>query len=134
MKSDGGRWAEQGSVTVEFALILPFVFLVLLAVLQAGLTARAQLLVAQAAREGARQATTADNNGEIIQAAHLAAGGLDNSALNISYSAPEGWQAGNPVTVQATYDMPCLFPGLSRIWPSALTLRGSTTMRIEKDR
>jgi Flp pilus assembly protein TadG len=125
--------AESGSMTVEFALTLPLFCLGLLAVLQAGVVARSNVLVAQAAREGARQATTAKDSGEIERAARLAAGGIDGSSLTIGYAAPEGWQTGRPVTVTASYEVPCLFPGLASVFPKGLRLSDSTTMRLEKD-
>lgn len=126
--------ANRGSVTVEFALVFPLVGLVLLALLQTGLTVRSRILVAQAAREGARQATTTDNDGEIRRAAIIAAGGLGGDGLSVTYSAPEGWRSGHPVTVSVLYNMPCMFPGLASVLPDALRISETTTMRIEKDR
>lgn len=125
--------AERGSMTVEFALTVPLFCLILTAVLQAGVVARSSVLVAQAAREGARQATTADNSGEIERAARLAAGGINGSSLTVGYAASEGWLAGHPVTVTASYEVPCLFPGLASIFPGGLRLSDATTMRLEKD-
>ncbi len=119
---------------MEFALTMPLLCLVMLAVLQAGVVARANVLVAQAAREGARQATTTDNDGEIERAARHAAGGLDSGSLRISCAASEGWRAGSPVTVTASYTVPCLFPGLTSVYPQGLRLSEATTMRLEKDR
>ncbi len=121
-------------MTVEFALTMPLFCLVLLAVLQAGLVARANVLVCQAAREGARQATTSEDHGEIERAARRAAGGIDGGSLAISCAASNGWRAGNPVTVTASYKVPCLFPGLTPIFPQGLRLSEATTMRLEKDR
>lgn len=106
----------------------------MLALLQTGLTVRSRILVAQAAREGARQATTTETDGEIRRAAVLAAGGLGGDGLSITYNTPEGWQTGRPVTVTVSYNMPCVFPGLASIWPESLKIAESTTMRIEKDR
>lgn len=125
---------ERGSVTVEFALVLPFVMLAMLAVLQAGVTGAAHIMVSQAAREGARQATTADNDAEITQAANAAAGIIPVDRLRISWSAGNGWKAGFPVTVVASADVPCLFPALAKVWPSAYLARATSTMRLEKDR
>jgi Flp pilus assembly protein TadG len=124
---------DNGSMSVEFALTMPLFCLVLLAILQAGLVARSNVLVAQAAREGARQATTADSPGEIERAARLAAGGINGASLTIGYSAPEGWRTGRPVSVTASYQVPCLFPGLAAILSGGLRLSDTTTMRLEKD-
>lgn len=125
---------QSGSVTVEFALAAPLVCLVILAILQTGLVVSTKLLVAQAAREGARQATTADSDSEIIVAARAASGGLSGESLAVDWRAPEGWQAGSPVTVSARGAAPCIFPALSQILPEALSVYSESTMRLEKDR
>lgn len=126
--------AHRGSTTVEFAMVFPMAVMVLLALLQTGLTVRSRILVAQAAREGARQATTTETDGEIRRAAVLAAGGIGNEGLSVTCNAPEGWRSGRPVTVTVAYNMPCLFPGLALVWPGSLKITEATTMRIEKDR
>lgn len=53
---------DQGQSTVEFALVLPLVVLVILLVVQAGFVARDQLLVSHAAREAARAAAVSDGD------------------------------------------------------------------------
>lgn len=50
------RRGHRGQAAVELALVLPFVFLLLLAVVQVGLVVRDQVLLTHAAREAARQA------------------------------------------------------------------------------
>jgi Flp pilus assembly protein TadG len=125
---------ERGSVTVEFALVLPFIMLAMLAVLQAGVTGAAHIMVSQAAREGARQATTADSDAEITQAAIAAAGIIPADRLRVSWSTGNGWQTGLPVTVVASAEVPCIFPALAKVWPTAYLARATSTMRLEKDR
>jgi Flp pilus assembly protein TadG len=125
---------ERGSATVEFAMVLPFAMLAMLAVLQAGVTGAAHIMVSQAAREGARQATTADNDAEITQAACAAAGIIPAARLDVTWSAAKGWSAGAPVTVTASADVPCVFPALAKVWPNAYRATAQSTMRLEKDR
>jgi Flp pilus assembly protein TadG len=127
------RDAERGSMTVEFALVFPLVCLTVSALLQTGLAVRSRILVSQAAREGARQATTTNSSGEIRRAATQGAGGLNGEGLEVTCSAPEGWQSGHPVTVIVSYNMPCVFPGLAVAWPDSLRIAESATMRLEKD-
>ena len=55
-----------GSAAVEFALVLPLVLLVLLAVTQVAVVARTQLEVASAAREGVRRAATAPDPADAV--------------------------------------------------------------------
>ena len=52
---------DEGQATVELALVLPFVVVLLLSVVQIGLVVRAQLRVEHAAHEGARAAAVADD-------------------------------------------------------------------------
>lgn len=56
-----GRGRERGQATVELALLLPVVAVLLLAVVQAGLVARGAVLTVQAAREAARAAAVGDD-------------------------------------------------------------------------
>ncbi len=125
---------EQGSISVEFALVLPLVLMALLAVIQTGVVMRAHLMVAQAAREGARQATTATNDAEIVKAATQAAAGANSDVLSVTWNMPEGGQAGSPITVSAQTSVPCLFPLLASVWPHAFQAKATTTMRLERDR
>lgn len=128
------RKTEKGQATVEFALVIPFLMLVLLVLIQTGLAMHAQIMVTQAAREGARQATTADSDSEIIQAVKRSASSLDPSRLDVTYCAPGGWRAGQPVTVTVRYRLPIFIPLIKNVFPKSVVLEGSTTMRIEKER
>ena len=56
-----GSREEEGQATVELALLLPVVVVLLLAVLQLGLVARDVVLVAHAAREASRVAAVDDD-------------------------------------------------------------------------
>lgn len=64
---------ERGQATIELALLLPFIALVLLAVIQVGLVVRGRILVTHAAREGARVAAVGGSDDEIGRAALAAA-------------------------------------------------------------
>ncbi len=55
------RPEERGQATVELALLLPVIALLVLAVVQVAVVARAELLVVTAAREAARAAAVGDD-------------------------------------------------------------------------
>ena len=74
---------ERGSATVEFALVLPLLLVVALALLQLGLLVRDRLMVEAAARAGARAAALADDETAIRDAALAAGPGLDAGAVGI---------------------------------------------------
>ena len=64
-----GRRSQRGTAAVEFALVLPLVLVVALALVQTGLLVRDRLLVETAARAGARAAAVQDDPSAIRTAA-----------------------------------------------------------------
>jgi len=123
------RIAERGSAVVEFALLLPIVFLVLLAVVQVGVLASDQLVITQAARAGARAASIEAGDDAAREAAVGAAAGLDPARLTVTVS--RSGSQGDPVAVAVAYEAPVA--GLISGWllPPEVTLRASSTMRQE---
>jgi hypothetical protein len=81
-RPEGEPWSRlrpgdsRGQASVELALVLPLVALLLLGLLQAGIVLRDQLLVVQAAREGAREASVSPLPERIEAAVRRAAPGL----------------------------------------------------------
>jgi Flp pilus assembly protein TadG len=124
-----GRRRDDGSVVVEFALLLPILFLVLLAAVQVGLLARDQLLLTQASRAGAREAAVTLDDAAIRDAALSAAPGLDPARLAVGV-VREGTQ-GDPVTVEVRYEAPVAVALAGWLLPTSIELRGSATMRQE---
>lgn len=73
---------DRGQATVELALVLPFVCLLLLALVQVGLVVHAHLLVVHAAREGARAAAV-DPHPLAAQVAVVAGTPLDRDDVTV---------------------------------------------------
>ena len=85
------RREDRGQATVELALLLPLVAVLLLLILQIGLVLRDQLMVVHAAREAARSAAVADGDPEV--AARLGAersGSLDRDRLDLTTRSMDG--------------------------------------------
>lgn len=122
-----GRGADRGQSTVELALVLPVVVLLLLVLLQVGLVARDVVLVAHAAREGARAAAT-DRSPSAARRAVEASSGLDQDRLTVRTSG--GRTPGSRVRVEVTYRVPTTVPIVGR-WLGDRTVRTSVTMRVE---
>jgi hypothetical protein len=120
-----GRGADSGQSTVEFALVLPFVMLLLLGLLQAGLLLRDQLVVVGAAREGAREAAVTADRGRIRNAAQRAAPTLD-LAVQVTRGAKRGDAA--RVLVKAR---PTGLPLVGGI-VSGRTITADAVMRVER--
>jgi Flp pilus assembly protein TadG len=123
------RRNERGSAVVEFALVLPIVLLVLLAVVQVGVLARDRLLLAQAARAGARTAAIEASETEVGDAVRVAGVGLDPARLAIAIS--RSGTRGSPVTVSVRYTAPVAELLAGWLFPSTVELESTATDRQE---
>lgn len=121
---------DHGQSTVEFALILPLVVLVVLLVVQAGFVVRDQLLVSHAAREAARAAAVsdADRVGAALAAAR-AAGRLRADQLSGTVSMLD---ADRSVRVEISYRSVTDLPLIGALVPD-VDLHAAVVMRVESD-
>jgi Flp pilus assembly protein TadG len=120
---------ERGSAVVEFALVLPLLLLLILAVAQVGVLARDRLLIAQASRAGAREAAITDSEPAVLDAATRAAPGLDPARLRLTIQ--RTGERGAPVTVSISYDVPVVAVLAGWLMPSVVTLDAASTTRQE---
>jgi Flp pilus assembly protein TadG len=120
---------ERGSATVEFALVLPLVLVMALALVQVGLLVKDQVVVEEAARAGARQAAVTVEDQEVRDAAVAAAVSLDADQIEVSVDREGG--AGAAVTVTVVYHAPVDIPLVSWLFPQSVDLTGAATMRQE---
>jgi hypothetical protein len=119
---------DEGQAALELALVLPLVVTFLLAVVQAGLVVRDQVLVVHAAREAAREAAVTPN------AAAVRAAALDGSALAPGRAAIAIHDRGAPgsrVRVEVRYRSPTDLP-LVGVALGDIELRASASMRVEQ--
>ena len=123
------RTGEQASAAVEFALVLPLVLTMALALLQVGLLAKDQLVVMESARAGAREASVSADDDDVRQAAIDAAATLDPSLIQVTVQRDEG--GGSAVTVSVLYQAPIVVPLVTWLFPSEIDLQASATMRQE---
>lgn len=118
------RRADPGQASVEFALVLPLVLLVLLGLLQVGVFVLEKLQVTGAAREGAREAAVTGDRERIKHAAQRSAPGME---LNVRVD--RGANRGDAAKV-AVGARPTELPLMGGI-VSGLRLESSATMRVE---
>jgi hypothetical protein len=121
------RRYERGQATVEAALVLPLVVLLLLAVVQVGLLVRAEVLVTHAAREAARSAAVDADPQAATRAAGLATT-LDAHRMTVRVEGRSG--PGSRVRVDITYTAPTDVPLVGALLGD-VTLHASATMRVE---
>ena len=126
-QGSGSPRVAGGQASVELVLVLPLVALLLLALLQAGLLLRDQLLVVQAAREGAREAAVSPWRERIEAAVRRATPGLDGG---LEIRVERGLRAGDLTTV-AVSASPAHVPMVGRML-GGHRLEASATMRVER--
>ncbi|HUI48028.1 MAG TPA: TadE family protein [Acidimicrobiia bacterium] len=129
-RSDRGRGGRgrarraDGQATVEFALLLPLLFGMLVLLIQLALVARDEILVVHAARDAAREATLTSEPDRIVAAARRT---LEGSNVRIVRRGV----VGDPVEIGLTYvsrtDLPLVGPLLPDI-----TLHATAVMRVER--
>ena len=123
-----GRHGERGQATVELALVLPLVALLLLALVQVAVVARDQALVAHAAREAVRAAAVDPDVDATRQTAEQS-GPLAPDRLGVEVSGRDG--VGSRVRVVVRYTVPTRLPLVGRSLDD-VTLTASATMRVER--
>ena len=129
----------RGQSTVELALALPLIALVIFAVLKVGLTFFTYEQVASAANAGARAAAV--NHGVDPTVAARAAAkstsptvGLSNAEIAVTYASttsPAGSAWSYPGTVTVTITHPVTFSFLGQL-PQVFNLSATATKRLER--
>lgn len=103
------RQTEKGQALVEFALILPFMLLLLFALVDFGRGFYTWLVVTNAAREGARAAAVQSDTATVKGKINSSAANLDPSKLTITLGNIRGTR-GTATTVDVTYNFQFVTP------------------------
>jgi Flp pilus assembly protein TadG len=128
MSRDIRRHADRGQATVELAMVLPLIALLMLALVQVVVLARDQLLVTHAAREAARAAAVDPDPGAPRRAA-VGAGPLDPARLQVETGTRGA--VGASVRVEVRYREPTSLPIVGRALGDVM-LHSEATMRVER--
>jgi Flp pilus assembly protein TadG len=123
------RSHDRGSATVEFALVLPIVLAIALALVQVGLLVRDRLLVESAVRSGARIAAVDPTDDAVRDAVIRAAPALDPDRVEVSVA--RAGQRGSPVTVSIDYVAAVRVPFVAWLFPDGVAMRSTATDRQE---
>jgi len=126
--SGRGHHRQEGQATVELALLLPLIALLLLALVQVAVVARDQVLVAHAAREAVR-AVAVDDDVDAARRAAERAGPLAADRLEVEVSGRGG--VGSRVRVVVRYRVPLRLPLVGGA-VGDVELRSEATMRVER--
>lgn len=131
MASPHAGGEERASASVEFALVLPLVLVMALALLQVGLLVKDQLVLEGSARAGARQGAVTTDDSEVAEAAERAAVSLDPDGLEVHVERDGG--RGTPVTVKVAYHAPIAVPLVAWLFPDTVDLGATAVMRQETE-
>jgi Flp pilus assembly protein TadG len=118
---------EGGQATVELALVLPLVLILVLGVVQVGLVVRDQVLTVHAAREGARAAAV-DGRPGAARTAALAGTGLAAGRTQVT-TANRG-EPGSRVRVEVRHRSATDVPLVGALIGD-VELRAAAVMRVE---
>jgi Flp pilus assembly protein TadG len=125
-----GRWSgERASAAVEFALVLPLILIMVLALLQVGLLVKDQLVVSGSARAGGREAAVTIDDDRVRQVALDAAVGLQ--AANIEVVIEREGGTGAPVGVTVRYHDVVAISLVDWLFPEDISLSSTSVFRQE---
>jgi Flp pilus assembly protein TadG len=120
-----------GQAIVEFALTLPVLVLCVFGTLDLGRAVYAQFTLANAVREGARQAIIETvSDGAVVGAVVAKAASLGLQAGDVAISGSRNI-AGSAVTVSASWIFRPVTPIISNIAGASLVLSAQTSMTVE---
>lgn len=123
--------AQHGQTMVEFTLIVPILFVILLGIFQFGALYNDYVSLTDATRVGAREAAVSryktDPEGAAETAVRNSASDLDQDELDVTVATP-AWEHGEPVVVRATYPYEIDLLGFV---VAAGELSSETTERVE---
>lgn len=114
---------ERGTTSLELAIILPVLILILFAIFEFGVAYNNYLAITHAAREGARLAAVGNYSETVVRERAYP---VDPTSVDISY--PNGYAHGEPVEVTVRYDYQLEIPFFG---VRTLPLVSSAQMRLE---
>ena len=117
---------QEGSATVELALLLPVLALLLVMIVEVALAARLQIELVSAAREGARVAATTPDPAAALAAVDRALGGRAGDA-RINVHRPHVVGADARVTIRLAHSV-----RLPLIGGPTVPLSATAVMRVER--
>lgn len=122
---------NRGQALVEFALMLPILLLLVVGVMEFGLIINQYMVVAEAAREGARSAALGGSNATVTTVVRAAASQIDGSQLTITIAPSTVRVRGSGVTVTVQKPVQAITKLVTPFFPVDFTVQGTATMRVE---
>lgn len=126
--------SRRGAAAVEFAVVAPVFFLVVLGIIEFGRMVMAQQVITNAAREGARvavldSATAARVTTRVTD--YLAAAGVSGATVTVTPNPPTSAGFGQPVSVRIDIPFTAVSALSAPFMSAAKTLTSEAVMRRE---
>lgn len=123
---------QKGQSLVEFAIILPILILVVMAILEFGLILNSYLTIQNIAREGARLGIAGGTDDQIRNVIFSSSPNLTASDLTINITPSDATRSsGDTLTVSVSYNYHGITPVISSLIGNIVVLRAQTLMRVE---
>lgn len=124
---------HRGQAIVEFALVFPWLVLMLVGVIEFGLAINQYMVMSEAAREGARSAALGADNSAVtaVAKAAISSRNIDKNNITVAINPASMRLRGNSVTVTVSYPLKTLTTMMSIFFTVTPTVQGSATMRVE---
>ncbi len=124
------RRNEKGQSLVEFALVVPLVILILMAIIEFGFMFNAYITISNASREGARLGALGSNDTAVVTRVVDTSVALDPAKIKVTIT-PTNRSRGDMIRVQVNYDYVLITPIISSILSPFIDLEAETVMRVE---
>jgi hypothetical protein len=122
-----------GQASLEFALIIPFIVLIVLIVSHIGLLIYQKNILEQASREGVRVIATTNSSREAYSCIRDFCSGLDQGRLNVSIEPDDRnlREVGDIVTVILSYKYDGLTDIITKLTGRDIFIKVKSSMRME---
>jgi len=124
------RRNEKGQSLVEFALVVPLVILILMAIIEFGFMFNAYITITNASREGARLGALGSSDTSVVTRVVDTTVALDPTKISVTIT-PANRSRGDMIRVQVNYDYVLITPIISSILSPFIDLEAETVMRVE---
>ncbi|WP_114422382.1 TadE/TadG family type IV pilus assembly protein [Nocardioides houyundeii] len=140
MSIRASRHDERGAAAVEFALIMPILFMLCFGIIDFGYAINRHSVINNASRDAAREASLGGTKAQIVAAANESLGNLAGATVVVSCKKPTGGACGSNydtdavsngwavVTVKYTHTM---ITPISYLFGNSIKLDRTAQMRIE---
>ena len=128
------KWRRTGTAAVEFAVVAPIMFMVVVAMFELGRSMSIQQTLTNAAREGAREAilpTATVSSVEDVVAGYVAASLANGNTTAVTTPDPSTADPGQMITVTVTSDQTPITRYGSQWFGTQYQMSATATMRKE---